>query len=327
MVKSSSCSENKRSDKNKEGLGYSVVPPSCSSLLSSQERYVLDRIAEFADDTITDYSRPPPSIESNSSDLQNSNSSISKHEESSESIMSKPMIKFVKIADSPTVIKTNKVETVRKSPIRYAEIYRKSPARNTSKSPKVKGNQRNWNNLKSQQLGKDFLMKNKACFKCGHFDHLARYDDQAALVTGTSVGLEAYKVVQQSIDVESTYDNDAQDQVSKLEMKVLVDGKQDEAKAVKLVVVAVEQNIDKPYVEGLSFPPCLIYTITSLASSSSLYPPESSNGESIATSVIVSDSYEDDEDEGYVIVYTGHSGQDKHLIQLVHQKLEGGIWR
>nr|GEZ25904.1 hypothetical protein [Tanacetum cinerariifolium] len=34
-----------RCDKNKEGLGYSVVPPSYSSLLSSQERYVLDRIA------------------------------------------------------------------------------------------------------------------------------------------------------------------------------------------------------------------------------------------------------------------------------------------
>nr|GEV59316.1 putative reverse transcriptase domain-containing protein [Tanacetum cinerariifolium] len=96
-------------------------------------------LPEFADDTITDYSRPSPSIESNSSDLQNSNSSISEHEESSKSIMSKPMIKFVKIADSPTVIKTNKVETVRKSPVRYAEIYRKSPARNTSKSPKVKG--------------------------------------------------------------------------------------------------------------------------------------------------------------------------------------------
>nr|GEY93543.1 hypothetical protein [Tanacetum cinerariifolium] len=34
-----------RSDKNKEGIGYSTIPPSCSSLLSSQERYVLDRIA------------------------------------------------------------------------------------------------------------------------------------------------------------------------------------------------------------------------------------------------------------------------------------------
>nr|GEZ50639.1 hypothetical protein [Tanacetum cinerariifolium] len=35
--------ESQRSDKNKEGLGYNDVPPSCSSLLSSQEGYVLDR--------------------------------------------------------------------------------------------------------------------------------------------------------------------------------------------------------------------------------------------------------------------------------------------
>nr|GEW23945.1 hypothetical protein [Tanacetum cinerariifolium] len=127
-------------------------------------------LPEFDDDTITDYSRPSHSIESNTSNLQNSNSSVSEHGESSSSIMSKPMIKFVKAVDSPTVIKTNKVETARKSPLKYAEMYRY-----TLKSPKVRGNQRNWNNLKSQQLGKDFLMKNKACFKCGHFDHLA-YD-------------------------------------------------------------------------------------------------------------------------------------------------------
>nr|GEU60791.1 hypothetical protein [Tanacetum cinerariifolium] len=126
-----------RTNKKKEGLGYSAVPPSCSSLLSSQERYY---------------------------------SSVSKHGESSSSIMSKPMIKFVKAADSHTVIKTNKVKTARKSSIKYDEMYM-----NTSKSLKVRGNQRNWNNLKSQQLGKYFLMKNKACFKCGHFNHLA-YD-------------------------------------------------------------------------------------------------------------------------------------------------------
>nr|GEX83795.1 hypothetical protein [Tanacetum cinerariifolium] len=90
-------------------------------------------LPEFAYDTITDYSRPSSSIESNSSDLQNSNSSISKHGESSDSIMSKPMIKFVKAADSPTIIKTNKVKTARKPPVEYAEMYR-----STSKSPKVR---------------------------------------------------------------------------------------------------------------------------------------------------------------------------------------------
>nr|GFA47833.1 hypothetical protein [Tanacetum cinerariifolium] len=99
-----------RTDKNKEGLGYSVVPPHAQV-----------------------YSPPKKDI-----------------------IMSKPMIKFIKAADSLTVIKTNKAETARKPPVRYAEMYK-----NTSKSPNVRG--------------KDFLMKNKACFKCGHFDHL-EYD-------------------------------------------------------------------------------------------------------------------------------------------------------
>ncbi|XP_071698506.1 histone-lysine N-methyltransferase family member SUVH9-like [Rutidosis leptorrhynchoides] len=51
---------------------------------------------------------------------------------------------------------------------------------------------------------------------------------------------------------------------------------------------------------------------------------QSSNGEPIATSVIVSGGYEDDEDAGDVIVYTGHGGQDKNSRQVAHQKLEGG---
>nr|GMD65634.1 histone-lysine N-methyltransferase family member SUVH9-like [Ipomoea batatas] len=50
----------------------------------------------------------------------------------------------------------------------------------------------------------------------------------------------------------------------------------------------------------------------------------SSNGEPIATSVIVSGGYEDDMDSGDVIIYTGHGGQDKNSRQCVSQKLEGG---
>nr|GEW15694.1 hypothetical protein [Tanacetum cinerariifolium] len=75
-----------RTDKNKEGLGYSAILP----LLL----------------------KPSPSIESNTSDLQNT-------------------------TDSLTVNKTNKVETARKSSVKYAEMYR-----NTSKSPKVRGTSR-----------------------------------------------------------------------------------------------------------------------------------------------------------------------------------------
>nr|GEV48320.1 hypothetical protein [Tanacetum cinerariifolium] len=127
-------------------------------------------LAEFVDDTITDYTRPSPSIESNLNDLQNNSSSVSENGESTCSILSKPEIKFVKATDSPTVIKTNKDETVRKPSIKYAKMYRK-----TSKSSNVRGNQRNRNNLESQQLGKNFLMKNMACFNYRDFDHLS-YD-------------------------------------------------------------------------------------------------------------------------------------------------------
>nr|GEW24885.1 uncharacterized mitochondrial protein AtMg00810-like [Tanacetum cinerariifolium] len=117
--------------KEKEGLdskltGYNSVPPSCSSLLTPKKDMSWIGLPEFVDDSITDYSRPSPSIESNSSDF-----SVFKNEESSESILSKPMIKFVKAADSPTVITTNKVETARKPSIKYAEMYR-----DTQKSPK-----------------------------------------------------------------------------------------------------------------------------------------------------------------------------------------------
>nr|GEW10358.1 hypothetical protein [Tanacetum cinerariifolium] len=124
----------------KEKEGYSAVPPSPPDKVYYPLKKDMSstRLHEIANDTITDYSRPSPSIESNTSDLQNSNSSVFEHGESSSSILSKPMIKFVKAADSPTVIKTNKVNTTRKSPVRYAEMYR-----NTSNSPKVRGNQRN----------------------------------------------------------------------------------------------------------------------------------------------------------------------------------------
>nr|GEW11835.1 hypothetical protein [Tanacetum cinerariifolium] len=91
-------------------------------------------LLEFADDTITDYTRPSPSIEGNPNGLQNNSSSIFKIGESTSSILSKPEIKFVKVADSLTVIKTSKDETVRKPSVKYAKMYRKP-----SKSSNVRG--------------------------------------------------------------------------------------------------------------------------------------------------------------------------------------------
>nr|GEU96293.1 ubiquitin hydrolase [Tanacetum cinerariifolium] len=149
--------ESQRADKNKEGLGY-----------------------KFADDTVTDYSRPSPTMESTSGDDQNRNPSVSESEASPSAITPKPFIKFVKASDNPTESKIDKAEKAKKSPVKYVEQYRK-----TNKKPNVRGNQRNWNNLKSHQLGPDFVMKKKACFNCGDFNHLA-YDCRKRVKKETS---------------------------------------------------------------------------------------------------------------------------------------------
>ncbi|GJX35874.1 hypothetical protein Tco_0247431 [Tanacetum coccineum] len=84
------------------------------------------------------------------------------------------------VVESPVVVKKKtvfptpaKIEFVRpkqheksvRKPVKYAEMYR---------SQRPRGNQRNWNNQKSQQLGSDFVVNNKACFVCGSFDHLKK---------------------------------------------------------------------------------------------------------------------------------------------------------
>nr|GEX58500.1 hypothetical protein [Tanacetum cinerariifolium] len=125
-----------RSDKNKEGLGYNAVPPPPTQVYSPPKKYLSwTGLPEFVDDTVTDYSRSTPSIDESKCNISN-NFYVSEHGESSGSIMSKPMIKFVKAADCSRVIKTNNTKHARKSSVKYAEMYR-----NTTKSPKVRGNQ------------------------------------------------------------------------------------------------------------------------------------------------------------------------------------------
>nr|GEW49072.1 hypothetical protein [Tanacetum cinerariifolium] len=131
MAKSSSSSKNEIFDDSLCSKSCKNNTDSLNTKITKLNEALSDRLLESADDTIIDYSRPSPGIESNFSDLQNSNSSVSEHGESSESIMSKPVIKFIKAADSPTVIKTNKVKTIRKPSVKYAEMYK-----NTSKSLK-----------------------------------------------------------------------------------------------------------------------------------------------------------------------------------------------
>nr|GEW42909.1 hypothetical protein [Tanacetum cinerariifolium] len=119
--------ESQKLDKNKEGLGYNVVPPPPAQLYSPPKKDLSwTGLPEFKNDTVTDYSRPSPTIESSSDDAQNRNPSVTKTEASHSTISSKPFIKFVKAADRP-----------------------------------------------------------KACFNCGHFDHLS-YDCRLGVKIGTA---------------------------------------------------------------------------------------------------------------------------------------------
>nr|GEX59106.1 retrovirus-related Pol polyprotein from transposon TNT 1-94 [Tanacetum cinerariifolium] len=84
--------ESQRLDKNKEGLGYN--------------------------DTVTDYSRHVPTVESSPYDAQNRNPSITETEASISTISPKSFIKFVKANDSPTESKIEKAEKAKKSPVK-----------------------------------------------------------------------------------------------------------------------------------------------------------------------------------------------------------------
>ncbi|GJU72159.1 hypothetical protein Tco_1263564 [Tanacetum coccineum] len=111
-------------------------------------------LPEFVDDTVTDYSRPTPSIDV-----------------------------FVKETGCPSVSEVNNSEN---QPVKYAEMYR---------SQRPRGNQRNWNNQKSQQLGSDFVMIKKACYMDaqtqGRHEHDQEFDAEI-----TTVGAEVDDIMQ-----------------------------------------------------------------------------------------------------------------------------------
>nr|GFB40627.1 ribonuclease H-like domain-containing protein [Tanacetum cinerariifolium] len=107
---------------------------------------------------------PSPTVASTSAEGQIKDSSTS--EDVASPNPPKPFVKFLKPKDSQPESKTKEQETPKKPQVKYAEQYRHS-----NKRPK--GNQRNWNNLKSYQLGSDFVLHKKPCFNCGDFSHLA----------------------------------------------------------------------------------------------------------------------------------------------------------
>nr|GEY56513.1 hypothetical protein [Tanacetum cinerariifolium] len=109
--------ESQRLDKNKEGLGYSVVPP--AQIYSSLKKDMSwTGLLEFKDDTVIDYSRYAPTVKSSPDDAQNRNPSVTETEASISTILPKSFIKFVKANDSLTKSKIDKAEKAKKSPVK-----------------------------------------------------------------------------------------------------------------------------------------------------------------------------------------------------------------
>ncbi|GJY71517.1 ribonuclease H-like domain-containing protein [Tanacetum coccineum] len=132
-------------DKSKKGLGYSDVSPPHPLIYNRPTKLDLSysSLDEFKEPEFTSYGPKDNKIESNivydKKSYENSNDSL---------------VEFVK---------PKKNEKLVKKSVRYTEMYR---------SPSPRGNQRNWNGQKSNQLGSDFVMYNKAYFICGSFDHV-----------------------------------------------------------------------------------------------------------------------------------------------------------
>nr|GEZ85909.1 hypothetical protein [Tanacetum cinerariifolium] len=79
--------------KNTDGLNSKITelmmfPPPAQVYSPSKKDMSWTGLPEFTDDTITDYSRSSPAIESNLDDLQNKNPSASETEASSSTILS-----------------------------------------------------------------------------------------------------------------------------------------------------------------------------------------------------------------------------------------------
>nr|GEY73499.1 ubiquitin hydrolase [Tanacetum cinerariifolium] len=165
-------------DKDKKGVGFNeycaILPPPAQVYSPPKKDISWMGLHEFVDDTVFDYTRPTPNIDVSKSvrkELEErwkrNSPSFFEQGGSTGNVVSKPMIKFVKESGCPKATKVNNTKNARKPTMKYEKMYR-----NTSQSPRVRGNQRNWNNQKSQQLEKDFMMQNKACYNCGSFNHL-----------------------------------------------------------------------------------------------------------------------------------------------------------
>ncbi|GJS76552.1 putative ribonuclease H-like domain-containing protein [Tanacetum coccineum] len=167
-------------NKSRKGVGfvsYNVVPPPPTGLFSPPNLDLsYSGLEEFQQPEFEGYG-PKPS-KSVSEDISN------EVRESPDAPLIEELVLDDKLEKKTVFSTVAKIEFVRpkqqEKPVKYTEMYR-------SQSPR--GNQRKWNNQKSQQLRSDFVMYNKACFVCGSFDHVqanCNYHQKERVVSGNN---------------------------------------------------------------------------------------------------------------------------------------------
>nr|GFA70962.1 putative ribonuclease H-like domain-containing protein [Tanacetum cinerariifolium] len=155
--------ESQRSDQVKEGVGYNDVPPPTTDLyLSPKKDLSWTGLPEFVDDTVTNYSRPSPTVVSTSAEAD-----LYLSPKKDLSWTSLPEFVDDTVTDysrpSPTVASTSA-----EGQNKYSSTSKDVASPNTPK-PFVKFVKPK----DSQSESPEFVLKKKACYNCGDFSHLA----------------------------------------------------------------------------------------------------------------------------------------------------------
>ena len=152
-------------DKSRKGLGYHAVEPPHSLMLNKPKELDLSYsgLEPFKQPEILSYDMT--NIESNDKEDPVVTETLEeKKAREKKAFDNFQKIKFVK-AGTKVGSDSESSDSSKKKSVKYAEMYRKV---------KPRGNQRNWNGLKTHQLGDDFEFYKKVCHNCGSHEHLIK---------------------------------------------------------------------------------------------------------------------------------------------------------
>ncbi|GJW71746.1 hypothetical protein Tco_0128663 [Tanacetum coccineum] len=172
-------------DKSKKGLGYSAVPPPHLLIYNRPKKLDLSYsgLDKFKEPEFKGFGSEDKQVSKDTSSFVESSLKVDK-----ETIFS--------VDKKVESVKPKNHEKPVKKSVRYAEMYR---------SQTLRGNQRNWNVKKSNQLGSDFMIYNKACFICGIFNRVhaqCKYHQREGMVYG-----DTYKRVNYNYTTNRTHPN------------------------------------------------------------------------------------------------------------------------